>query len=756
MNSLEFNGKAGVDDDGNEYIDDIYGWNAVNDNGTIYDPTSDDHGTHVAGTIGAEGNNGLGVVGMNWNVQLIVGKFLGSSGGTTADAIQAIDYMTNLKKNKEVNIVALNNSWGGGGYDSLLLAAIQRAASENILFVAAAGNSRVNTDRRPYYPACYSVDSIISVAAIDRVGALASFSNYGAKTVDLGAPGVAILSTLPGGTYGAYDGTSMATPHVTGAAALFAAANPGASIATIKNAIMTSALATTSLAGKTVTGGRLNVSGFTGGPVPSGPPAAPSGLIAVASSEVCKITLTWTDNSDDETSFIIVQTCDGEDTYIPVSPKDGKGSTVSYEDTWLQPNTVYGYKVAARNSYGTSAYSASVSATTADVKPSASASYIKTDTETAGNWCIAYGDSGYGHLPFGEPTYFFTPYTYPSGVTVECFDRSIFEWTEAFADQYARLRKDCSMTETWLGCYYSSPSFTLDLDTGTTPYQVAFYVVDGYPYDRSQTIEVLDVYGQIPIKGTLQTVTSFTGGKYFVYNIKGHVLVRFTCTAGKDAVLSGIFFDLPDTSVPSVSITEPSNGAVVSGTVTIKATANDDNAVAKVDFYVGETLVGTDYTATDGWSISWNSTEVDNAVYDLSAVATDTAGNWTTSGTVTVTVENVPEASVEVHCGDLDGTKTVTGRRWSATVIATIHDAAENLVSGATVTGTWSGGLIGTVSGQTLANGTVSFKTGSMTGTSVTFTIDDVAGTNMEYVGANNHDEEDGDESDGTSIMVLK
>lgn len=733
----------GKDDDNNGYVDDIYGWNAVNDNGVIYDPSSDDHGTHVAGTIGAVGNNGLGVVGMNWNVRLIVGKFLGSSGGTTADAIQAIDYMTNLKKNKDVNIVALNNSWGGGGYDSLLLAAIQRAASENILFVAAAGNSRVNTDRRPYYPACYSVASIISVAAIDRVGALASFSNYGAKTVDLGAPGVAILSTLPGDTYGAYDGTSMATPHVTGAAALYAAANQLAPMADIKEAILDSVVPTTSLAGKTVTGGRLNVSGFTGGPVPSLPPTPPSDLTAKASPDVCKITLTWTDNSDDETSFIIVQTCDGKEAYITVP-----ANSESYDDTWLQPNTVYEYKVAARNSYGTSAYSDSVSETTADLQPSASAEYVITDTETKGNWCYNYGKSGYGHLPFGEPTYFFTPYSYPSGVTVECSDRSIFTWTEAYADTNARLWKDYSMTDTWLGCYYSSPSFTLDLDTGTTPYDVAFYVVDGYPHDRTQTIEIFDFDRQIPI-GVPQTVTYFTGGKYFVYNIRGHVLVTFTCIAGNgDAVLSGIFFDAPDTENPTVSITKPSPNASVSGTVTISADASDDNAVAKVDFYVDGDLVGTDYTATDGFSVSWDSTKAAVGNHELTAVATDTANKTATSPIIIVKVEGV-----SVHCGDLDGTKAVTGRKWTATVIATIHDANHQPVSGATVTGTWSV-YSGTVSGQTGANGTVSFKTGSMTGTSVTFTILNVTGPNMTYDSASNQDP-DGD-SNGTSITVTK
>lgn len=260
------------DDDGNGYTDDVYGWDFAGRNNTVYDGIGDDHGTHVAGTIGASGNNGIGVAGVCWNVKFIVAKFLGATGGTTANAIKAVDYMTDLKKRHGINLVATNNSWGGGGYSQGLYDAIQRAGSADILFVAAAGNGGSdgigdNTDIVPQYPAAYTNSNIISVAAIDSSGNLASFSNYGATTVDIGAPGVGILSTVPGGTsaastYAYYSGTSMATPHVTGACALYASRNLGATAVQIKTAILGSATPTPSLAGKTVTGGRLNVSGF--------------------------------------------------------------------------------------------------------------------------------------------------------------------------------------------------------------------------------------------------------------------------------------------------------------------------------------------------------------------------------------------------------------------------------------------------------------------------------------------------------------
>jgi subtilisin family serine protease len=261
----------GIDNDGNGYKDDLHGWDFDGNNNTTYDGTADDHGTHVAGTIGAKGGNGVGVVGVCWNVKIIVAKFLGRKGGTTANAIKAVDYMTDLKTRHGLNIVATNNSWGGGSFSQGLYDAIARANAAGILFIAAAGNGGSdgvgdNNDATPYYPASYANANIIAVAAITSSGAKSSFSNYGATSVDLGAPGSGIFSTLPGknnsSTYGSYNGTSMATPHVTGAAALYAASHPGASAADIKSAILSSAVATNSLSGKCVTGGRLNASGF--------------------------------------------------------------------------------------------------------------------------------------------------------------------------------------------------------------------------------------------------------------------------------------------------------------------------------------------------------------------------------------------------------------------------------------------------------------------------------------------------------------
>ncbi len=261
-----------VDDDGNGYVDDVNGWDFDGNNNTVFDGTQDDHGTHVAGTIGGVGGNGAGVAGVCWNVKLLDAKFLGTQGGTTANAIKAVDYFTGLK-NRGVNIVATNNSWGGGGFSQGLQDAIERANTAGILFIAAAGNNSSNNDATANYPSNYPNANIIAVASITNVGGLSSFSNYGATLVDIGAPGSGIISTVPTSSgkgkngpyvssYASYSGTSMATPHVTGAAALYASTHPGATAAQIKAAILNNATPTASLNGKCATNGRLNVSTF--------------------------------------------------------------------------------------------------------------------------------------------------------------------------------------------------------------------------------------------------------------------------------------------------------------------------------------------------------------------------------------------------------------------------------------------------------------------------------------------------------------
>jgi thermitase len=231
-----------------------HGYNAITH---VNDPMDDNgHGTHVAGTIGAVGNNGIGVVGVNWNVKIMACKFLDAKGsGYIADAIECMNYF-GAQKAAGVNIIATNNSWGGGGYSQALYDAIN--AKPDILFIAAAGNSGTNNDVTASYPANYDLPNVVAVAATDSADALASWSQYGRRTVDIGAPGVNIYSTLPHNSYANYSGTSMATPHVTGLAGLIKAKYTDANWQTIKNRILSTGDNVSSLTAKTLTGKRIN------------------------------------------------------------------------------------------------------------------------------------------------------------------------------------------------------------------------------------------------------------------------------------------------------------------------------------------------------------------------------------------------------------------------------------------------------------------------------------------------------------------
>ena len=251
-----------LDDDRNGYVDDVNGYDFANNDSSVYDPDpvtgdGDEHGTHVAGTIAAVGNNGVGVTGVNWEAQVASLKFLSTTGGSTSDAIEAINYAV------AEGIDISNNSWGGGGRSLALEDAIKRADAAGHIFLAAAGNGGPDgvgddNDATPEYPSNYNVPNVVAVAASDDTDRLASFSNFGANTVDLAAPGVGILSTLPGNSYGRYSGTSMATPHVAGVAALIKSRQPGIDDAGIKAQLLQYTDTKASLQGRVATNGRLN------------------------------------------------------------------------------------------------------------------------------------------------------------------------------------------------------------------------------------------------------------------------------------------------------------------------------------------------------------------------------------------------------------------------------------------------------------------------------------------------------------------
>ncbi|MEQ9670220.1 S8 family serine peptidase [Coleofasciculus sp. G2-EDA-02] len=252
----------GIDDDGNGYVDDVYGWDFINNDNNPFDDNS--HGTHVAGTIAAEGNNGIGVTGVSWSANIMALKFLGASGsGSTFNAIQAVEYATMMGAN------LTNNSWGGGGFSQGLYDAIAAAGAAGQLFIAAAGNTGGNTDFSPHYPASYNLNNIISVANTNHNDQLSGTSSYGLNSVDLGAPGSSVYSTIPGGGYGFKSGTSMASPHVAGVASLIWSQDPTLTAQQVKDRILATVDPIPALQGITVSGGRLNAySALTGSTLP--------------------------------------------------------------------------------------------------------------------------------------------------------------------------------------------------------------------------------------------------------------------------------------------------------------------------------------------------------------------------------------------------------------------------------------------------------------------------------------------------------
>ena len=270
----------GRDNDGNGYVDDVSGWDFVNRNNTTYDGgttgSTDRHGTQVAGVIGAEGGNGAGIAGTCWTAGMIPLKVLSNGTGTTADAVLALNYLADLKARHGFNIVAVNCSWSTTAYSQALHDAVLRVARAGILVVTAAGNTGTDLDVARAYPACLdtrvgtstmaaaSYDAVITVAAIDSAGALPSWSNRGAASVDIAAPGVQIVTTSPPWNYALVSGTSMAAAHVSGAIALFAAGRPGSTAAEMRSAILGARAATPSLSGMVAGGGRLDVSAAFG------------------------------------------------------------------------------------------------------------------------------------------------------------------------------------------------------------------------------------------------------------------------------------------------------------------------------------------------------------------------------------------------------------------------------------------------------------------------------------------------------------
>lgn len=370
-----------------------HGFNAITN---TCDPLDDnDHGSHVSGTIGAAANNGVGVAGVNWTASIMASKFLDASGsGTLANAINAIEFTIQAKAalGAAANVRVLNNSWGGGGFSQALLDEINKTNANDMLFVAAAGNNGLNNDVWAAYPADYTywgATNIVAVAATDNNDQLASFSNYGPTLVHLGAPGVNILSTTRGNTYQYFNGTSMATPHVSGAAALVLS-KCTLNTAALKNNLLNNVDTVAGLNGWVSTNGRLNVDKAIRACTPTAP-SAPTNLAATGGD--AQVSLTWSPSASATSYNVKRGTATGTETFLT------SVATTSYLDTGLTNGQTYFYVVSAVNAVGESGDSSEASATPNPPPPVPAA---PTDlTATAGvrqvslSWSASSGATSY-------------------------------------------------------------------------------------------------------------------------------------------------------------------------------------------------------------------------------------------------------------------------------------------------------------------------------------------------------------------------
>jgi subtilisin family serine protease len=399
------------------------------------------HGTHVAGTIGAAGNNAAGVTGVNWVGSLLGLRMLDNSGsGTSSDAIAAIEFAVRVKAlfGAAANVRVLSASWGGPGSSVSLRDAITSAGSSDMLFVAAAGNAGTNNDTTGFYPASFPLANVLSVAATDNQDGLAGFSNYGSTTVHLGAPGVSILSTAPGGGYVWMSGTSMATPHVSAAAALVLS-KCALDTAGLRSVLLSSADRIGSLAGRTTSGARLNVY---------------RALLACSGSTV---------------------------------PPPAAGAT---------------------------------------------ATFVKTDTTTGGNWKGVYGADGQSIA--GDTQ------SYPSWATVTMTGLwAQHTWTASTADTRALQRSLSS--DRVAACWFEPTTsyINVKVNDGAT-HRIALYMVDFDAANRLQKVELVDV-----TTGTVldtRNVAGFSSGQYLVWDVSGNLQIRVVHTGTVNAVFSGLFF----------------------------------------------------------------------------------------------------------------------------------------------------------------------------------------------------------------------
>ena len=592
-----------VQDGDTTHPDDLIGWNFVNNTNNPLDDNG--HGTHTSGTMAAMGNNGVGVVGVNWTAQIMPLKFIAANGvGSDMEAGEAIMYAANH------GAMVSNNSYGDTAPSTAIQTAIQYAQSKGDIFVAAAGNDSTNNDTSPFYPAAYSLtlNNVVAVAAIDSTGALASFSDFGASSVALGAPGVNILSTTPNDTFSYDSGTSMASPHVAGSLALLESAHPTWTYTQLINQILSTVTPDPSLAGKTVTGGILNIGaalssaatasfvssdtstqgtwkgvyGSDGFDISQDSSSLPS---YAAVSLIGANNNIWANDTQDPralqkgsaTATDRIAACwYGQRFTIDVNLTDGQTHAVSlYADDWdsttraeridvIDPSTGNVLDSRTISSFSNGEYltwnikghvqfrvtsTGSPNAVIGGIffgtpnSSSGAATFVSSDATTQGTWKGVYGSDGFDISQDLS--------SLPSYATVALNGQSNNIWANDTQDPRALQKGSPSATDRIAASWYGQ-QFTIDVNlTDGQTHDVSLYADDWDSTTRAETIKVID-----PSTGNVldsRSISSFSNGIWLTWALKGHVQLQVTSTGSPNAVIGGIFFGTPTMSSTSAS-----------------------------------------------------------------------------------------------------------------------------------------------------------------------------------------------------------
>jgi len=603
-----------------------HGFNAITH---TCDPFDDHfHGTHVAGTIGAVGNNGVGVAGINWIASMMGLKFLSASGsGTLSDAINAIEFAIQVRAafgSGAANVRVLSNSWAGGPFSQALFDEITRTNQADMLFVAAAGNSATNNDTAPTYPASYQIPNIIAVAAINNQDALASFSNFGATSVHLGAPGVQVLSTLPGNMYGYLSGTSMATPHVSGSVALLLS-RCAASAATVKSMLLNNVDPTPALSGITITGGRVNVSraidacGPTGNVAPTATLTDPpeSSIYSAPGTIVLRADAFDADGGVTQVAFFDGAALIGVDTSAP------------YTFTWTNPPVGNRSLTAvATDTFGATGTSATVNIRVlpgqqpfGGVAPSIPG-IVEAENFNEGGEGVAYHDLTAGN----------------TGGQYRQTDVDISSATDGTSG-YALGWVSAGEWLAYEVVATTTTTYTVEMRVASLGNGGAMHIeIDGT--DATGPMIVPNTGGWGAWQSVSHAGIPLTSGPHIV-----RVVIDSNGPGGFFGNLNYLRFTTPSINAPpSVQLTSPGNNTnyFAPASVSLAATASDvDGTVTQVAFYAGSTLLGVDTSSP--YTFSWTAAQAGD--YSLTAVATDDDGATTTSAAVTIHVAQPPISS---------------------------------------------------------------------------------------------------------------